>query len=132
MNLFLLKFYWFIYSYQIYQPIDISKEYGLYLRLDILSNDPANMHKWVGLVQNKLRILTLALEKIENLSFRPLPKLLNGGDENSKIIIIGLKYKPKAHTENIENGKIQGKSILNFLSYRVIMRMLNNKLCLQI
>lgn len=64
------------------------------------------MHKWVGLVQNKLRILTLALEKIENLSFRPLPKLFNGCDENAKVILIGLKYKPKPKSQNNENGEV--------------------------
>jgi poly(A) polymerase Pap1 len=64
------------------------------------------MHKWVGLVQNKLRILTLALEKIENLSFRPLPKLFENSENNTKTIVIGLKYKSKEKSsKNNESEK---------------------------
>ena len=63
--------------------------------IDILGEDPENMHKWAGFVQNKLRILTLALERVPNLTFRAVPKLFQGADSDCTIVI-GLKYKSKS------------------------------------
>lgn len=63
-----------------------------------MSEDKLNEHKWIGYIQSKLRILTLSLETIENLSIRPFPKLFE--DQNGHSIFIGLKHKTKIQVQS--------------------------------
>jgi poly(A) polymerase len=32
----------------LYQSFDITQEYNLYLRLELMADDPVNFHRWVG------------------------------------------------------------------------------------
>lgn len=51
----------------LYKPYIITEDHAMFLKLELLADDALNLHKWIGIVQNKLRILTLSLEKVKNL-----------------------------------------------------------------
>jgi len=51
----------------LYQKIDLSIDYALFLRLDIISEEN-QLNKWVGIIQNKLKILIISLQKVKNLT----------------------------------------------------------------
>ena len=82
----------------LYQKVDLSIDYALFLRLDIMSEEN-QLNKWVGIIQNKLKILIISLQKVKNLTFRLLPKLFDV-NESIKTIIIGLKYKESKDINN--------------------------------
>lgn len=89
----------------------MTKDYSLYLRIDAVSN-PEDLHRWSGVIQTRLQVLLISLQKVENLSFRLLPIVFKV-DDTSEATIIGLRYKkPKGHAiedQVKENGK--GKAL---------------------
>jgi poly(A) polymerase len=88
---------------ELYQPYTVVEDYGMFLKLELLADDTLNLHKWIGVVQNRLRILLLSLEKVESLAFRMVPCLAETKNRD-KAIIIGIKHsKTKVKTEETKS-----------------------------
>ncbi|CAI2364616.1 unnamed protein product [Moneuplotes crassus] len=94
---------------QLYEPYDITDDFSLFLRLDMISSKE-DIHRWSGIIQNKLRVLLLSLQNIKNLSFRLIPQVYRT-DDTSETLVIGMKYKkPKDKPElkeSTDNGNVQ-------------------------
>mmetsp|Transcript_32693 Transcript_32693/g.28954 ORF Transcript_32693/g.28954 Transcript_32693/m.28954 type:complete len:224 (+) Transcript_32693:925-1596(+) len=93
----------------LYSPLDITSEYSLFLRLDIMSKENS-LTRWVGIIQIKLRSLLLSLQNVKNLKFRLFPTVYENEDELTKTILIGLKYKEIEGKENIPRRELINNS----------------------